>query len=59
MQSIKIPRELLKEILEDEIELYNLFCSNYEFSSKLEKLKIEYNKRIDQIRWLLRVEEGV
>ena len=55
-QTIEVPRELLKKILEDEIELYNLSVDKYlGFSGdKLKKLEAEYNKRIDQIHWLLR-----
>ena len=54
--TIEVPRDLLKEILEDEIELFNLSVDKYlGFSGdKLKKLEAEYNKRIDQIHLLLR-----
>ena len=52
-KQISVSREFLEEMLEDEIELYNLSYSNYRVSDKRERLCAEYDKRVKQIKALL------
>ncbi len=53
MKEIKIKREFLKVLLDDEIELWNL--ANNRSNNKLMGI---YQKNIDQIKELLKLKEG-
>ena len=51
---VNIPTELLEDILEDEIELYNLVYPAYCVPGEEEKIKAVYGGRVKEIKKLLK-----